>query len=88
MKRPEMPLNPEADKAVGPQGHFNPLGGSLAPKDPGHGLVHNFDLPFVQPPFHVGPLLGQSACQSIDQACQIRNMQSTAFDTIRPCGLP
>lgn len=71
MKRPEMPLNPEANKVVGRQGHFNPLGGSLAPKNSGYSLVHNFDLTFVQPPFHVGLLLWQSACQSIDQAGQL-----------------
>lgn len=58
MKRPEMPLDPQANKPVGRQGHLDSLGLSLAPKDFSYGIVHDFDLPFVQSPFQVGLLPG------------------------------
>ncbi len=71
MKRSEMPLDSQANKPVGPQSYFDSLGGSLAPKDFSYGIVHDLDLPFIQPPFHVDLLPEQSACQSIDQASRI-----------------
>lgn len=54
-----MPLDPQANKPVGCQGHFDSLGSGLAPKDFRYGVADDFDLPFVQPPFHVGLLLGK-----------------------------
>jgi hypothetical protein len=47
-----MPLETEANEAVGGQRRFHALAGRHAPKDVRHGVVHDLNLPFVKPQSH------------------------------------
>jgi hypothetical protein len=41
-------------RSIGGAHHLDFLGGRLVAQDVGHRFIQDFDLPAIQPPFHVG----------------------------------